>query len=315
MTGRQLAYAVPIALSVLACAVALLLVWRRRSASPSVTLYAVVLTGEVVWCLGYLFELLAPTLAGKVFWDKAQVLPTYLTALEAFRFALRYTGSRALASRGSHLLLWALPLVHLGFVFTSHLHDVVYSDARLVPGDPFDVLLYTLTPIDRAGYTYALTIMAGTVGVLTTHLVRQHPTYRAQLWPLVIGLSLPMFSAVLFFAGVTVLGQRDSMPYAFAVSSLLITASLRRNRLFDLLPIAHDAVIAAASQAMSVIDEVGASGRDQSGDGAPARRRERSRRQAACRLRCPGLRPRSQRIRRTSSSRVSSSWSRTTPAA
>jgi PAS domain S-box-containing protein len=255
MTGRQVAYAVPIALSVLACAVALLLVWRRRSASPSVKLYAVVLAGEVVWCLGYLFELCAPTLEGKLFWDKVQVLPTYVTALEAFRFALRYTGSRALSSRRSHLLLWALPIVHLGFVFTSHRNGVVYADARLVPGDPFDILVYTLTPLDRVGYTYALTIMAGTVGVLATYLARQHPTYRAQLWPLVIGLSLPMLSAVLFFAGFTVLGQRDSMPYAFAVSSLLITASLRKKRLFDLLPIAHDAVVAAASQAMLVIDE------------------------------------------------------------
>ena len=94
MTGRQVAYAVPVALSVLACAVAFSLVWRRRAASPSVGLYAVVLGGEVVWCFGYLLEIVSPSLGAKLFWDKVQLLPAYVTSLEAFRFALRLAGVR-----------------------------------------------------------------------------------------------------------------------------------------------------------------------------------------------------------------------------
>jgi PAS domain S-box-containing protein len=255
MTGRQVAYAVPVALSVLACAVALFLVWRRRAASRSVALYAVVLLGEVVWCLGYLLELCSPGLEAKLFWDKVQVLPAYVAALEGFRFALRYTGSRALTSARGHLALWALPLVHLALVYTSSLHGVVYADASVVPGEPFAVLLYSFTPIDYLGYLYALAVMAGTLGVLSAHLLRQRSAYRTALWPLIAGFALPMVAALFFFAGVTVLGQRDSMPYAFALSSLVITGSLLKGRLFDLLPIAHEAVIAAASQAMLVVDE------------------------------------------------------------
>src|SRR5882672_2057388 len=92
MTGQQVAYATPIALSVLACTVVLVLVWRRRRGSLAALHYSWVMVGEVLWGAGYLGELMATTLSGKVFWDAFQVLPSYIVGLEALRFALEYSG-------------------------------------------------------------------------------------------------------------------------------------------------------------------------------------------------------------------------------
>jgi two-component system, cell cycle sensor histidine kinase and response regulator CckA len=253
MTGRQVAYATPIGLSVVACLIVTLLVWRKRRGSAAAQHYSWVMVGETLWGVGYLAEVLTPSLGGKLFWDVFQVLPAYLTSLEAFRFALAYTGKQPL-SRGGVAALWAIPAVHLAFVYTSAFHEVVYSDARVQESEPFGILSYGLTPLDWLSYIYALGIMLLTLAVMLSYLVHQKPAYRAQLLPVFIGMSLPLLAATLFFSGVTVLGQRDSMPYAFALSSVIISRPLLRARLFDLLPIAHEAVVASAPEAVLVID-------------------------------------------------------------
>jgi signal transduction histidine kinase/CheY-like chemotaxis protein len=257
MTARQVAYAMPIALSVLACAVVLVLVWRRRHGSAAARHYSWVMVGEVLWGAGYFGELLSPSLGGKVFWDSFQVLPSYIVGLEALRFGLEYSGKQTLRGLPRLAALWAIPAVHVAFVYTSPLHHVLYADAHIEPAEPFGSLVYGLTPLDWFGYMYALGIMLLTLGILVTYALHQRGPYRSQFLPVLFGMSLPLLSTLLFFAGITVLGQRDSMPYAFALSALIVSRPLLRARLFDLLPIAHEAVIAAAPEAVLVIDEGG----------------------------------------------------------
>ena len=257
MNARQVASATPIALSVLACAVVLFLVWRRRKGSAAAQHYAWVMVGEVWWGVGYFAELTSPSLQGKVFWDACQVLPAYIVGLEALRFVHEYIGRQTLRSRARLAALWAIPVVHVAFVYTTPFHHVLYADAHLVATEPFGTLAYTLTPLDWFCYVYALGIMLLTIGVLAVHVMRQKGPYRAQLMPVLVGMSLPLVATILFFAGVTFFGQRDAMPYAFALSAVVVSRPLISQRLFDLLPIAHHAVIAAAPEAVLVIDEGG----------------------------------------------------------
>jgi signal transduction histidine kinase/ActR/RegA family two-component response regulator len=257
MNGRQVAYATPIALSVLACAVVLVLVWRRRQGSAAARHYSWVMVGELLWSIGYLAELLAPTLAGKTFWDAFQILPGYVAGLEGLRFACELSGRPSLRGWPRLAALWAIPAVHVAFVYTSPLHHVLYADARLEPALPFGALSYAFTPLDWFSYVYLLGLMLVTFGILVTHTLRQRSAYRVQLVPVLLGMSLPLVATFLFFSGVTVLGQRDSMPYAFALSAVLVSRPLLQAHLFDLVPIAHDAVIAAAPEAVLVIDDSG----------------------------------------------------------
>ncbi|HYJ09041.1 MAG TPA: ATP-binding protein, partial [Polyangiaceae bacterium] len=151
---------------------------------------------------------------------------------------------------------WALPFVHMGVVLTTPFHHLAYYDARLVPGEAFDALTYSFTPLDQLAYGYMALPALATSGLLFKALVGQTETFRAQLLPVAIALTLPLISAVLLIAGVPVLGQRDSAPYAFAISSVIIAHTLLRRRLFDLNPIAYEAVVAATPDAVLVLDEV-----------------------------------------------------------
>jgi PAS domain S-box-containing protein len=257
MTGRQAAYAAPLMLSVLTCAVVLVLVWRRRHVSSAVRAFANSVLGQVAWGAGYVGELFAPTLAGKQAWDMLQVFPAYLVGLEAFRFALAYTGSKLLESKRAVAAVWALPALHMLVVYTNPLQGIVYYDAQLVPGPAFEVLRYSFTPLDQLGYGYLVLLYVATAVTLFRSVWRQGGTHRAQLLPVSIALSLPVVAIVLFLCGLTVLGQRDSAPYAFAVSSVIVAYTLLRRRLFDLNPIAYGAVIAATPEGVLVVDDAG----------------------------------------------------------
>ncbi len=215
------------------------------------------MVGEVLWGGGYFAELVSTSLGGKAFWDAFQVLPTYLVGLEGLRFAFEYTGKRSLRTPSRLAALWAIPAVHTAFIYTSPLHHVLYADAHIEPTEPFGTLAYGFTPLDWFSYVYALGIMLLTLGILAAHTLHQRGPYRAQVLPVLLGMSMPLVATALFFGGVTLLGQRDVMPYAFALSALIVSRPLLKARLFDLLPIAHDAVIAAAPEAVLVIDEEG----------------------------------------------------------
>jgi PAS domain S-box-containing protein len=268
MSSRQLAYAAPLALSVLICAIVFVLVWRRRGRSSAVRAFARCVLGQVLWGCGYLVELATPTLEGKIAADILQVFPAYLAGLETFRFADLYTEARLVTSRRGLLGLWALPGLHLAFAYTTPFHEVLYHDARLIRGDVFDALVYSFTPLDLAGYMYLALLSLAGIALLFAAVVRQRAVFRAQLLPVAMALMLPLFSALLLVSGVTVLGQRDSAPYAFALSSVVISHTLLRRRLFDLQPIANETVIAATPEAVLVIDDA-----DRIIDGNPALRR------------------------------------------
>jgi len=257
MDPGQVAYAAPIALSVLACAVVLVLVWRRREGNVAARHYSWVMVGEVLWGAGYFAELSTPSLGSKVFWDAFQVFPSYLVCIEALRFAFEYAGKRSLRGASRVAALWAIPVVHTAFVYTSPLHHVLYGDAHIEAAPPFGSLMYSFTPLDWFSYIYALGVMLVTVGVMVQHVLAARPPYRAQFFPVLVGMALPLVATLLLFAGVKVLGQRDSMPYAFALSSVIVSRPLLKARLFDLVPIAHEAVIAAAPEAVLVIDDEG----------------------------------------------------------
>jgi two-component system, cell cycle sensor histidine kinase and response regulator CckA len=257
MTGRQIAYSIPIVLACLACATVTVLVWRRRRASPAVRHYAWATLAQAVWCLGYFCELLSPTLAGKVFWDAIQVAPGHVIAIETLAFTLTFTGRRALTAAPAWKALWLLPLVHVGAALTWRWNGFEYAGAHVVPGDPLDALVYPFTLLDTVGYLYALSFAPMSFGVLASHYLGQKSAFRVQGLSLLTGLLLPLVSAAVLLGGATVLGQRDTMPYAFALGSLLVGWALLRGGLFDLVPIAHEVTIAASPDAVVVTDVAG----------------------------------------------------------
>ena len=65
--------------------------WDHRHV-PGAKHFAIVALAQTLWILGFIFELLSPTLDGKIFWDNFQYLGVCLWLPALFAFTLQYTG-------------------------------------------------------------------------------------------------------------------------------------------------------------------------------------------------------------------------------
>jgi PAS domain S-box-containing protein len=139
-------------------------------------------------------------------------------------------------------------------IVTNDLHGLTTPNPQLLPGTPFDALVYDFTfPVwIIALYAYILTLYA--IGILVVQFARSHRLYRGQVGTVALGVLIPLMGSVLTLTGLNFTFQRDLTPYTFALGNLIVTWGLFRFRLFNILPVARDALVETMPDAVVVLD-------------------------------------------------------------
>ncbi len=253
MNNPWLSY-LPIFLSLLLSSTVALNAWRHRQ-SPGIRTYAYVTLAEISWVIGYIFELASPSLAGKVFWDDFQFIGSLFVPLFLMFFAYEYTGQEKRLPRRARVALVAIPVLFLILLYTNPLHGLVRTPtAHIVSGKPFDVLLYDFTPLMWASFIFMyLTYIIATI-LFIRNLFRQHRLFRTQTLIILLGFVFPFLGSIPGIAGIIILGQRDITPYTFGVANLIFAWGLFRYGLFEIAPIARDAIMEFMSDVVIVVD-------------------------------------------------------------
>jgi two-component system cell cycle sensor histidine kinase/response regulator CckA len=226
----------------------------QKHAAPGARAYVVVMLAQAAWSLGYVAELLAPDVRGKVFWDDVQLPPPYLVALGLLFFAHAYTGR---STRVLWRWLWALaflPAAAVAWVFSDPLHGLARASAHIVPDPPYGTLLYDFSGIELLSFIEVFTVSGYAAYILLRDVPKHAPIHRRQAMLVSGGILLDMFASIPGLLGYRWLGQRDSAPFWFAISGLCVTWALSRHRLFELVPIARDAVIEHLQDPVFVLD-------------------------------------------------------------
>ncbi len=245
---------VPYLISFVITALVGLTAWRRRHVQGA-TAFALVAFGQAWWILGYLFELISPTLEAKLFWDDLQYVGVILWPLATYAFATSYTRRRL----SRHRLLWAVNLgitaVFVALIVTSSRHGLIRTDPYLVPGEPIDQLLYSYGPALYLFSFYFYGLMILSVYLLSSHFRHGTRLYRRQSAVIIAGILIPVVGTLLSLFEIRITGlPRDFAPLTFAVGNLLIGWGLFHYRLFDLVPVARDAVMDNMRDAVIVMD-------------------------------------------------------------
>ncbi len=248
----QLGVPIAAALATSACA---LYIHRRRRTAPGAREYTVVLALEVAWILGWIAEVLATDLRQKLLWDDLQLLPCLALPVAYAVFALAYSG-KGLERARKPLAILSLPLVAaFVFVVTDPIHRGARSTARLVGDPPFHALVYDFTAPEIVAFAVAFVLAVYVIAALLAHASRLGAPYRRQSFVVWAGVLIALQNYVTVFAmPIELLGQRDSAPLWFGLSSILVTYGLGRYRLFDVAPVARDAVFEHVDEAVFVLD-------------------------------------------------------------
>jgi len=230
-------------------------VWRQ-SHVPGRRAFAGTMMALAIWAGGYAAETLAPSVEAKTAWLRFENLGIVTLVPLFFLFALRYTGGSVAASR------WALGVVSVVPVLTllllssrtgAGLHYASlrpFSDAGgplVVAGGPW----YHVQTVHSH-----LLMLAGTV-LLLRAMLRRPERYRAPAAVLLLGMAAPWAVNVYYLAGMVWPGLAspvDFTPLAFGALGLVYGVGVFRLRLFDIVPLARDAILEGLPDVVLVLD-------------------------------------------------------------
>jgi len=224
---------------------------RRRVAGAFE--FAVYIFAELLWILGYTFEVLSSSIEGKLFWDDFQWACVFFVAFGYALFVSRYVSglkySRTLTIRLSFIIL---PLIL--FSISDSLHHMIRSNVRLEMGDSYDRLVYELLwgSYLISGLSYAVTFFG--ITVLMKKILQSQRELVKQSATILIGISIPIIGSSISLLGITFYGVRDTTPVTFSLGSIVVLWGLFKYGLFDLVPVALRTVLDTIDEAVLVFD-------------------------------------------------------------
>jgi PAS domain S-box-containing protein len=230
-----------------------LVVWQRR-ATPGGAAFALLMVASAEWALMSALEKAVPTLPLKILCAKVEYLGIASVPTLWLLFALSYGQQARWLTRRNLLLLSVVPVITVTLAATNEWHGLVWSS--ITPASTYGnaLLVYNHGPWFwiSAAYNYAL-LLWGTLA-LARVLLRSARVYRSQTVALLIGMVIPWISNAVYLAGWSPLRGLDLTPFAFTLTGVLCAWGMFRLQLFDLVPVARDAVIESMGDGVIVLD-------------------------------------------------------------
>jgi PAS domain S-box-containing protein/putative nucleotidyltransferase with HDIG domain len=255
MNSEETLYLAPYLLS-LALSSGIFLYTLRHRHVRGARVYTWFVFGQTLTILGFIFELITPTLEIKIIWDKFQwMTDAFLVILPFLIFAIQFSEYKP---RRPMLLWGALGIVALAFtiiILTDNIHHLVYSNPQLSSDYPFPDLKYDFTYV-----VYIFTILyvywANVYGIslLLRRAFQPYNIHRLQYFIIALGFAIPTVLSVLSLANIQITPQRDNAPFALAIGNLIVAYGLFRFRIFDIGPIARDTIFENISDPLMVVD-------------------------------------------------------------
>ncbi|WP_267640829.1 histidine kinase N-terminal 7TM domain-containing protein [Haloarchaeobius amylolyticus] len=248
-------YTLALVLGAVAAAGVAVRAWQYRPAAGATPL-AVMMTGVTEWLVFHALEVEATVGWRKLLWADLQWLGVVVIPVAWLAFALEFTGRDDDRTQRVLAALLLEPLLAMLLLVTNRSHELLWGEPRLVSVEVLGLAPMTVaTATPHAGafahalFSYAL-LFVGTV-LLVQLLLQTRSLYRLQGFVVLVGVGLPWVTNVLALFSVTPL---DLTPLAFVLTGVAFTAGLYRFRLLDLVPVAHDRVVANLDDAVLVVD-------------------------------------------------------------
>ncbi len=217
-------------------------------------LFALSVSCQAWWTLGYAIELGTPFLEGKIFWDNLQFLGAAGWVLAFFAFGLAYTRTRLVRPR----LVWTANTLVIGayllLVFFDGRFHWIRPTAKLVSRGDILALVYPFTAATWLVYGYASFLFGVTTWILLRHARAARAPYRSQAAAVVIGALIPFIGGAFTLLEVVPGPHRDISPLTFAAGNVVIAWGLFRYRFLDLVPVARDVVFDNLRDMVCVLD-------------------------------------------------------------
>lgn len=231
-----------------------LLGWLRR-ATPGATALALAMLASAEWSFFAAFEVAAVDLPAKILWGKIAYVGVCGLPTLWLMFALSYSrDGRSLSKRAKWLLsIW--PVLTFLMAATNEWHGLVWPSVTLSPD--IATVVYTHGPWVWMNTAYSYTLMLISTACLLVAVIRHPGPFRRQSVALVLGSLPPWVGSMVYVFGLSPVRGLDVTPFMFTLAGLIVAWGVYRLELFDLTPVARDALVENLNDGMLVLDDRG----------------------------------------------------------
>lgn len=245
----------PLASGIMTAGMAILIVWRRPS-RPATTL-GLYLSAAAIWCIGYCFQLCAPTLAAKVFWSKVQYVGPAGVSLAGLLFVLQYCGFNGWLRLRPVLLLSFIPALTQVLVWTNERHGLIWKREWMDVSGAYPLMARTHGWWFWIFSAYAYSLCATSIALLGRQLFSRQGIYRSQIAVLLVGCMVPLAGNVMYTFGFEPIANLDLTPFFFSITGLSMVWGLFRFQLPVILPMARQTLFEGMRDAVIAFDVSG----------------------------------------------------------
>lgn len=201
-----------------------------------------------IWTLGTLMQILATTRELMIFWEYCSIIGIDLASIFFLLFAFSFTHfAPRIFSKPLNIIVFGIPfLFDIFFLLTNEYHLLYFEELFVHPTAPFP----TLYRVNGILYYLHFSLIALFLGVgsfifLMVYRITVQPTYRRQIQLILFGILILAFVGFLYQLRITPLTEYlDITPLGSIVTSVLIMFGIRGYHLIDIIPIAHQVIIA-----------------------------------------------------------------------
>jgi PAS domain-containing protein len=206
----------------------------------------------MIWTVTSALEWYSVLPQHKALWSQLSYIGIVNVSPAWLCFSLAYTGYSHLLTKRNIILLWLIPAVTLVLALTNSYHGLNWPFHYLVEDPRGNYMFYGHGPS-----FWVLTAYCYTVNIVYSILIiRQSSSmflaYRTQSVILFIAVMLPWVGNILY--NVRIVSIIDLTPAAFTITGALLLWNMKQYRLFDITPIAREALFFQFRQIAVVLD-------------------------------------------------------------
>jgi PAS domain S-box-containing protein len=220
-----------------------------------------------LYLLGYAFELAGGSLEQVAFWLKVEYLGIANVPLLVFIVAVAWAGRARWLAPPVLAPMLGVSLTTCLLALTNERHELIWRGLKVETAGAL-----TRTQFDRGPWywihnTFIYLLLIAAIAVLIRELRHRQGLFRRQAGVMLAGILLPAGVHVVYLIR-PALAPVDPNPYALFLTAMALSWGVLESRLWDLVPVAREAVVASMGDAVVVID-----GRGRVADVNPAARR------------------------------------------
>ncbi len=230
--------------------------WRRRDVPGSLP-FAGLMLAAGVWAFFSGLEYATLDIQWRILWSKFEYLGITTVAPCWLLFALGFSQfSESIRKRIATPTPWLfiLPAIMVGLVFTNEWHGWVWPSVRSSVGPFGPEVIFEHGVAFWVFWIYAYTLMVAGTLALVISSTRFPAIYRRQSAAILSGAAIPWLFNLVYVLDLNPVSQSDWTPLAFVLAGVVYAFSVYRFFLFDVVPVAQDAVIESFRDGVIVLD-------------------------------------------------------------